>query len=861
MRILLTSFYLCCIWVGIIAQSKQINPKVSPIWFQPKELEATSFAWKAQWIWMNEEITSDVMLARKSFELTELPTNAQLRITATSQYQLYINGEYIQRGPARSAPHHQSFDILNIKDFLHSGQNTLAIRVHYQSGKYSYHHDGRSGLLVQLDMINSQDKVSIISDATWKTSPDLSWDNQAPKISRFQLVVNDKVDLRKQIKGWEQNKFNDSEWMYAKPLMRNVGWPSPQKNAPPQALTPPWTSLVPRDVPYLLEKEVNTFNLIQASKEKEDILMEPMLVVREIDSELTLSFSAFQKAQKPLEIPASAESKIWMLLFDFGKVLNGMPMLDIEGAEGSKIDILCAAFIVNNQFTQQIVDSDFRDQIILSGEKDSWEATYFKPTRYMGIVLRSGKEPIKLHRVGIRSLAYPFEAKGSIVSKNAPWVEKYTEASAKTIEVCTTDAYTDNYRERRQYAQTGYYAALGNYYTFGDYALQRRYLVQIAQEQEANGMMPAYAPLAKDDFMIIMDSNCLWLRSLKNYFLYSGDEKTTKELLPTARKLIALLHSYTNDLGFIYNPPYSYWLDHALNDRRGANFSLNGHYLGALEDFAQILDWLKEDDHKVFQARADLLRKSLRTHLWDEEKQLFADAWIDGQRSNQFSEHANGMALAMKVANPSQAQSIATKLLEDDALNYIKRASGMNMVTPAMSYFLHKGLCDYGYIDESFAMFRKRFDKMLAPNTNQTLWEEWWLDGTGRSGKLVPKSRSDAQTESAFPPALFARYLLGIIPLKPGLKEVRLIRPATKLAHIQGNIPTPEGNLFIEWSSNKDEGLLIVDIPGEMKLNINLESFATSEEKVIELTSQTEQRELAIQSEFILTKGKYTFQF
>ena len=68
------------------------------------------------------------------------------------------------------------------------------------------------------------------------------------------------------------------------------------------------------------------------------------------------------------------------------------------------------------------------------------------------------------------------------------------EASAKTIEVCTTDAYTDNYRERRQYAQTGYYAALGNYWLFGDHALQRRYLVQVAQEQEANGVMPAAMP-------------------------------------------------------------------------------------------------------------------------------------------------------------------------------------------------------------------------------------------------------------------------------------------------------------------------------------------------------------------------------
>jgi hypothetical protein len=59
---------------------------------------------------------------------------------------------------------------------------------------------------------------------------------------------------------------------------------------------------------------------------------------------------------------------------------------------------------------------------------------------------------------------------------------------------------------------TGYYAALGNDWTGGNTALQRRYLVQAAQEQEADGTMPAYAPRHSSDFMIILDSNTLWLK-------------------------------------------------------------------------------------------------------------------------------------------------------------------------------------------------------------------------------------------------------------------------------------------------------------------------------------------------------------
>ena len=58
--------------------------------------------------------------------------------------------------------------------------------------------------------------------------------------------------------------------------------------------------------------------------------------------------------------------------------------------------------------------------------------------------------------------------KGRFQTPQNRWFETLWNAAAKTIDVCTTDAFTDNYRERRQYVQTGYYAAIGNYWTYGD---------------------------------------------------------------------------------------------------------------------------------------------------------------------------------------------------------------------------------------------------------------------------------------------------------------------------------------------------------------------------------------------------------
>ncbi len=835
-----------------LAEQTTLNDKVTGIWFLPSERESASFEWEAAWIWEDESLDADAIFARRTVRLSSLPEQAVLRITASSVYQLYINGEYICRGPARSAPHHQLYDMLDVTKMLQPGENTIAVRVHHQKGTRSYQYDGRAGLLVQLTFQTDDEESVLISDRTWKILPDKSWDNNAPSISRFSQVVNDRVDFRNYPHGWQEPDFDDSEWRAAIELMRKTGWPAPQTDAKAQPLTPPWTTLVPRDIPYLDERKMEAEKLIEA--------LEISFPIVEKAHSLTEAVGLKKQDGAPLRLPASSDSTLWLLIYDFGEVINGMARLELKGSTGTEVEIISAPFILNNHFTHRSVDSEFRDIIVLSGNMDTWEATYFKPTRYLGVVTNN-TENLQLYYVGIHQIAYPFLENGRMHSTSDTWINKYMQATAKTINVSTTDAYTDNYRERRQYAQTGYYAAMGNYWIFGDYALQRRYLVQVAQEQFANGIMPAYAPADTEDYMIILDSNCLWIRSLHNYYLHSGDEQTVRELFPAAKKLMELLHSFTGNSGLIDNPPFAYWLDHAQNDRRGANFTLNGHYLGALEDFIEILDWLQNSDAKVFKDRATKLRIALQL-FWDNERQLFSDALVSGELSEMFSEHAQAMALSMEVATPVQADAIAGQILVKDNHNYIKRESGITMVTPAMSYFLHKGLCNYGFVDESFELFRNRFDKMLQPDNNGTLWEEWWLDGSGRTGSFRERhSRCDAQTESAFAPALFAEFMAGIIPVKPGMKEVRIQRTGSSVKDMDCIVPTPHGPLKVRWEMIENAGNLLLDIPDGILVTLDISSLQKQGKGDVTINGEQLPHEVSENRFYGFERGNYTIEF
>jgi hypothetical protein len=336
--------------------------------------------------------------------------------------------------------------------------------------------------------------------------------------------------------------------------------------------------------------------------------------------------------------------------------------------------------------------------------------------------------------------------------------------------------------------------------------------------------MPAYAPLSGDDDMVILDSNTAWVRGLRAFYLYTGDEVSVRSLLPAARTLMQWLHSYTDARGLIDRPPYPYWIDHASLDRRGASFSLNAHYLGALEDLATVLEWLGEAESRTYRARAARLRSSLQEEFWNPERGLFCDALVGDVQSESFSEQANGMALAMQVATAPQGEAIAENLLASDRHDFIRRANGMTMVTPATSYLFHLGLCRYGHVEESLAELRRRFTHMLEPGTHQTLWEEWWLDGTGRSGAFVGgRTRSDAQTESAFAPALLGEYVLGLEPVAPGCRKVRLRWRESGIGEVSGVMPSPLGPLSVHWRPASRE--LRLRVPPGMEVQLDRASL------------------------------------
>jgi alpha-L-rhamnosidase len=795
--------------------------------------------WSAHWIWRQKEPleANMLLLFRKSFTLDALPSSTRLFITADTRYNLFINGQAVNQGPARCAPHYQSFDILDVSAHLKTGKNTFALRVWHSGLARSWHQPPRPGLLAQLEMKTVSSTRIITTDNTWKVREEEAWDPQSPPVNHWIDGRSDIFDFRKAQRGWNTTDFDDSQWETAAAAMRNSGWPKVQKDDKPQAVTPPWVSLLPRDIPYLVEKPIKAVELMQCGLIEDSNIATmsadgpasyrftdlPLLKLPRIGSDgkaadCLSGNESYQNGNGPLVISGDAfinKGTSFYALFDVQEYFNGRPQLEIKGPAGTIVDIMCAPYMLNDKFTPAIVGSVGADRIVLSGKRDIWEAVTFKPARYLALSVRNAGGPVEIYHAGVQQTAYPFGNMGSLKTPDDTKLEQIWEAGAKTIRAITTDAYTDNYRERRQYSQTSWFAARGNYMAFGDQYLQRRYLVQIAQEQEPNGILPSYAPLTGDDYMVILESGLFWLMSLRDYLLYSGDEATTRQLIPAAERAINRYIEMTNEVGLIDNPPYAYWLDHANMDRRGASFVLNNLYLTALEYYAETLDWLHMDG-AAFAQRADALRLTLREKFWSPERRLFADALVDGKISNRYSEHNAGIALMTGVASPEQTPPLVAELINRNSSDVTEAVS--------LTYYSMEGLFRAGHAQDALSMMKDRFDEMLNFG-NGTLWEEWWLDGTMRTGTLRPHSRSDAQGENAFPSYNLSRWILGVNPIKPGMREIELSHTPCGLKSYSGAVPTPAGVMGVTWKMETGGGSLVTDIPRGITVKLDIESL------------------------------------
>lgn len=107
----------------------------------------------AFWVWVEEKesATNSYIAFRTVIRDLKLPQKKEcaINISASNIYLLYVNDNYLGRGPVRSWKKHIGIDTHDIGRHLKSGQNIISVLVHNYGVDVGSSQVSRSGFLFQ----------------------------------------------------------------------------------------------------------------------------------------------------------------------------------------------------------------------------------------------------------------------------------------------------------------------------------------------------------------------------------------------------------------------------------------------------------------------------------------------------------------------------------------------------------------------------------------------------------------------------------------------------------------------------------------------------------------------------------------
>ncbi len=156
-----------------------------------------------------EEHRDRHILFRKHISLTEMPKEAKMYISADDYYKLYINGRAVGQGPAPSYHFRYSYNVWEVADYLHPGENIIAVHTLYQGliNRVWVSGDNRHGLIFDLVC---DGEVAACSDEGVLTHPHTGF-REIGTVG-YQTQFLEEYDSSAPEVGFERPDFDDSAW-------------------------------------------------------------------------------------------------------------------------------------------------------------------------------------------------------------------------------------------------------------------------------------------------------------------------------------------------------------------------------------------------------------------------------------------------------------------------------------------------------------------------------------------------------------------------------------------------------------------------------------------------------------------------
>ena len=188
--------------------------------------------------------------------------------------------------------------------------------------------------------------------------------------------------------------------------------------------------------------------------------------------------------------------------------------------------------------------------------------------------------------------------------------------------------------------------------------------------------------------------------------------------------------------------------------------------------------------------------------------------------------------------------SLAGMMDAKQASDTFLKAGGPKDISTFYGFYVLQALAKSGDADTALDFIRTYWGAMLDLGAT-TFWEDFnldWLPNAGRIDELVPSGKKDIHGDygaycyegfrhslchgwASGPTAWLSQNVLGIKPLEPGFKRVRITPQLGNLKWAEGSYPTPYGPIRVRHERQPDGAIKSkIDAPRQFKSRIKCDA-------------------------------------
>ena len=750
---------------------------------------------RARWIWSAEQTHLstknhspshyEVRRFRRTFELDSTrDVSLHAAVTADSRYILYCNGTVVSRGPAKGDVKHHFYAMVDLAPYLREGENTLEalvmdfskVRCHppeLGAPCWSINHSG--GFL-----LDCPERPELSTSGDWQVQIDQSFEfhNEGCPHGGF-VGYFERVDPSRKSGDWQ----------------------------PATELYPPTRLEDYRDAP-------SPYGLLEA-------------IVPLLDESAPRGFASVflpggTTTAHPTNIPANSRVEV---ILDAGSLQTGFPMLATSGGKGATVQLMYAEGLrlpwsvedanilgrgidttnvsTMNSSEQAGWTLDRRgtlagwfDEITLAGGEYAYEPFHWRCFQFIKLTIQTAGEPLELEPLAYRFTAYPFQKNYAFQCSDDVF-QVLEKISWHTFRLCTHETFEDcPYYEQMQYSGDSQITSLLALAATGDARLTKQALYQFSWSLRPEGITECRYPATLP--VVIPSWSLHYILMIADYFDYTGDTQTIRDLLPCIRSILDWFDRHKDETGLPAKLPHWNTVDWSPRwDRgcppgwdRGPACIIGSQYLRALRVAAKL-----DASMGRYEEEAKTVAQKINALFWNEERGLYEDC----PGGPDASQYGNAWAVHSGAATPERAARAMDAALENRELD------------PASffgTYFVVRALEDCGQYS--------RFPQLLGR------WQEMIDGGFSTWAEDITYWRSLCHAWSAFPAIEFLRGVLGVKPGKPGFAEI-LVQPQPLHLHsASGKAPTPHGAVSSVWKIADGVFSIKITAPAGVPLRIIL---------------------------------------